>query len=144
MAGDAAVSHDVYFGADRNAVAAAGKDIRRSSRAIRPATSFSPAGLVTFGGGDYFWRIDEVAADGTVRTGDVWKFTVPGYLVVEDFESYTAKMDAGEAIYQTWIDGVENKTGAYVGYLTSARRHVRRDRRRPRRRLSPCRWTTTT
>ena len=28
-------------------------------------------------------------------------------------------MDAGEAIYQTWIDGVENGTGSYVGYETA-------------------------
>ena len=115
---DAAVSHDVYFGADRNTVAVADKT-SAPFQGNQAATSFSPAGLVAFGGGDYFWRIDEVAADGTVHSGDVWRFTMPSYLVVDDFESYTANMDAGEAIFQTWVDGVENKTGAYVGYPTA-------------------------
>ena len=37
------------------------------------------AGLVEFGGGDYYWRIDEVEAGGMVQAGYVWKFTVPDY-----------------------------------------------------------------
>jgi hypothetical protein len=114
-AGDGAVSHNVYFGTDRDATAAAGPD-SAEYQGNQPGTSFSLAGLVEFGGGDYYWRIDEVEAGATVHTGNIWKFTVPDYLIVDDFESYDDDIDGGTAIFQTWIDGVENGTGSYVGY----------------------------
>ncbi len=117
-AGDAAASHDVYFGTTREAVAKAGKD-SPEYRGNRASASFSLEGLVDFGGG-YCWRIDEVQADGAVQTGEVWEFTVMPYLLVDDFEGYDDDKDAGTTIYQTWIDGVENGTGSYVGYETAA------------------------
>ena len=116
VAGDTAASHDVYVGADRSAVAQAGTD-SPEYQGSQPGTSFALAGLIELGAGDISWRIDEVEADGTVQTGDVWTFTVPDYLPVDDFESYGDDVDAGEAIYQTWIDGWENQTGSLVGYL---------------------------
>jgi len=122
-AGDTAVSHDVYFGLDWDAVANAGADAGEY-QASQPGTSFSAAGLVAFGGGDYYWRIDEVEAGGTVHTGYVWKFTVPDYLIVDDFERYTNEV--GERAFEAWIDGVGftlpepgnpgNGTGAAVGH----------------------------
>jgi len=122
-AGDTAASHDVYFGTDRAAVAAAGTDAAEF-RGSQPGTSFSLAGRVKFGGGDYFWRIDEVEADGTVQTGYVWKFTVPDYLIVDDFESYTNEV--GSRVFEVWIDGIGftqpepgnpgNGTGAAIGH----------------------------
>jgi len=122
-AGDGAVSHDVYFGANRDAVALADKDAAEY-QGSQAGTSFSVAGVVEFGGGDYYWRIDEVAADATVIAGDVWKFTVPDYLVVDDFESYTNEV--GARVFETWLDGVGftlpepgnagNGTGAMVGH----------------------------
>lgn len=117
-AGSGADSHDVYLGTDRATVVAADRD---SSAFLgnQPGTSLSLDGLVVFDGGDYYWRIDEVEAGGTVDEGDVWKFTVPSYLIVDDFESYTHDMDADEAIFQTWIDGVENGTGSFIGYENS-------------------------
>lgn len=119
-AGAGAASHDVYFGTSRAAVAAAGKSAPEF-KGNQAAASFAPAGLVT-AGKDYFWRIDEVSADGQVQTGYVWKFTVTAFLIVDDFEQYTDDQTAGEAIFQTWIDGVGpddktpgNGTGAVVG-----------------------------
>ncbi len=122
-AGDTAVSHDVYFGADYQAVADADPN-SAEYQGNQSGTSFSLTGLVEFGGGDYYWRIDEVEADGTVRPGCVWKFTVPDYLIVDDFESYTSSL--GGAIYETWIDGLGfevpepgspgNGTGSLVGH----------------------------
>jgi len=122
-AGDGAVSHDVYFGTNRDAVAAADKDAAEYQGA-QSGTSFSVAGLVEFGGGNYYWRIDEVAADATVIAGDVWKFTVPDYLVIDNFESYTNEV--GARVFEAWIDGVGftqpepgnagNGTGAMVGH----------------------------
>jgi hypothetical protein len=122
-AGDTAVSHDVYFGTDKNVVAAAGRDAAEY-QGNQTATSFPSAGLVAFGGGDYYWRVDEVEADGTVRPGYLWTFTVPDYLIVDDFESYTNEV--GQRVFEVWIDGVGftqpepgnpgNGTGALVGH----------------------------
>ena len=111
-AGNAAASHDVYFGTDRDAPEFQGN---------QAGTSLSLAGLAEFGGGDYYWRIDEVEADGTVRAGTIWKFTVPDYLIVDNFESYD-NIDPlpGEPglnrIFDKWIDGFGTTTnGALVG-----------------------------
>jgi len=111
-AGDTAASHDVYFGTDRQAVAGAGHE-SAEFRGNQTGTTLSLADLVTFGGGAYYWRIDEVEAGGTaVHKGYVWKFTVPPYLIVDDFESYT---DAeGNRVYQTWEDGWTNKNSTSV------------------------------
>ncbi len=118
--GDTAVSHDVYFGTDRGPVAGADNSTPEF-RGNQAGTSLSLAGLVEFGGGDYYWRIDEVEADGAVTAGTIWKFTVPDYLIVEDFESYNdlAEDDpASNRIYLTWIDGFGTTTnGAIAGNL---------------------------
>ncbi len=117
-AGDAAASHDVYFGNDRAAVAGADKN-SPLFRGNRSATSLPLAGLVEFGGGNYYWRVDEIEAGGTVHKGDVWTFAVPGYLVVDDFERYNDADGEGTRVYETWDDGVSNGTGSYVGYEES-------------------------
>jgi regulation of enolase protein 1 (concanavalin A-like superfamily) len=112
-AGQGAAQHDVYFGPDKDAVDMANTG-SPEYLGRQADTSFSLAGLVTFGGGDYFWRIDEVEADGaTVHKGRVWSFTVPGYLIVDNFESYTDV--EGTRIYETWIDGWTNGTGSIAG-----------------------------
>jgi hypothetical protein len=113
-AGDTAASHNVYFGQDRAAVANADANAPEF-KGNQKGVSFSLAGLVAFGGGDYFWRIDEVESNGTVHHGYVWKFTIPNFLIVEDFESYTDL--EGERIYETWEDGWTNQTGSQVGNL---------------------------
>ncbi|MCU0913719.1 MAG: hypothetical protein MUC88_04040 [Planctomycetes bacterium] len=115
-AGEQAAQHDVYFGQDRDAVKAAdtGSSLYRGRQTD---TSFALAGRVELGGGAYFWRIDEVAADGTIAKGSVWGFTIPGYLLVDEFESYTD--DEGNRIYETWVDGWTNGTGSVVGNLVA-------------------------
>ncbi len=117
-AGDTAASHDVYLGTDRQAVGDADKD-SAEFQGNRTATNLPLGDLVEIGGGDYYWRIDEVEADGaTVHTGRIWKFSVLPYLLVDDFESYTDNFEAEEAIWQTWIDGLEDPQngGSQVGY----------------------------
>jgi hypothetical protein len=119
-AGDAAASHDVYFGTDRNAVGTA-DNASPQYQGNQAGTSLSVAGLVEFGGGDYYWRINEVEADGTVHAGTIWKFTVPNRLIVDDFESYN-DIEEGQPgsnrIYLTWIDGFGTTTnGALAGNL---------------------------
>jgi len=58
--------------------------------------------------------VDENVAGGGIQTGPVWSFTT--CLPIDDFESYTDNQDDGKAIFQTWIDGLTNDTGSYVGY----------------------------
>jgi len=118
--GDTAASHDVYFGTDRDAVASADNS-SREFQGNRAGTSLSLADLVEFGGGDYYWRVDEVEADGTIVAGTIWMFTVPDYLIVDNFESYD-NIDPlpGEPglnrIFDKWIDGFGTTTnGALVG-----------------------------
>ncbi|NQT01828.1 MAG: hypothetical protein HQ580_07395, partial [Planctomycetes bacterium] len=70
---------------------------------------------------DYYWRVDEVAADSTVTAGTVWKFTVPDYLLVDDFESYNdlnPDDPASNRIFNAWLDGFDNPAtnGSVVGY----------------------------
>ena len=68
--GGTAASHDVYFSADQQAVIDGTAFIGNQAE-----TSYTPAGLEK--GGTYYWRVDEVEADGTTKhTGDVWSFTV--------------------------------------------------------------------
>jgi hypothetical protein len=118
--GDTAVSHDVYFGSDRDAVASADNSAGEF-QGNQAETSLSLANLVEFGGGDYYWRIDEVEVDGTVNAGTIWKFMVPDYLIVDDFESYN-DIEEGQPgsnrIYLTWIDGFGTTTnGSQAGNL---------------------------
>lgn len=117
-AGEAVVSHDVYFGTDANAV--------RDSNASSPeymgnmdlgSESYDPGGLEW--NTTYHWRVDEVEDDGTVRKGGLWSFTTADFLVIEDFEAYDDNEAGGTAIFQIWIDGVENNTTSYVGYPVS-------------------------
>ena len=106
--GREATSHELYFGADANAVA---------EGTVAPTTlvdhSYAPAGLML--ATDYFWKVDEVGDAGTYE-GDVWTFKTEEVVVIDDFESYGDDMDAEEAVFQTWIDGYDEDTnGSIVG-----------------------------
>ena len=77
-AGLNAVSHDVYFGTNRDAVAGADTSHTHGIyRGRQSATIFNPFEGEGFewGGGRYYWRIDEVNSEGIIVTGDVWTFT---------------------------------------------------------------------
>jgi hypothetical protein len=81
--GETAVSHDVYMGDDFDAVNNAdntsdvfvGNQVATEFMAGFPGFAF-PDGLVP--GTTYYWRIDEVEADGaTIHKGDIWSFMIP-------------------------------------------------------------------
>jgi len=118
-AGDMASQHDVYFGSDRDGVANAdASDTTGIYRGSQSGTSVTPAEGVEWGGGPYYWRVDEKNTDGTVTKGRVWTFTVAEFILVDDFESYTDDDAANEAIWQSWIDGFGVPTnGSQVGYM---------------------------
>ncbi len=106
--GRQAASHEVYLGTDPAALSLAG---------TVADSAFTPDDLVY--AANYYWRVDEVnEAEAVSRwEGDVWSFATAAYGVVDDMESYTNDVDAGGAIFQAWVDGWENGTGALVGHL---------------------------
>jgi hypothetical protein len=124
-----AASHEVYSGAD--------------AEAVRNATKTSPEFKATKALGDesyapgklawettYYWRIDEVNSTypDSPWTGKVWSFTTADFLVLDDFEDYSAD----NPIWWTWHDGLGygapgsppyfagNGTGSAVGDETTA------------------------
>ncbi|HCO93716.1 MAG TPA: hypothetical protein DIU00_07165, partial [Phycisphaerales bacterium] len=78
---DAAASHDVYLGEDFDSVdEGTGDTFRVNQGSLFFVAGFPgypyPDGLIP--GTTYYWRIDEVEADGvTKHKGDVWSFMVP-------------------------------------------------------------------
>ncbi len=110
--GRSAVSHAVYFSSDEAAVADGTALVDTVTE-----TQYDPGSLDL--GTTYYWRIDEVneADVPAVWEGDIWSFTTNEYVVIDDFARYTDDLDAGEAIFQTWVDGWENGTGSVVGYF---------------------------
>ncbi|MBW7990685.1 MAG: hypothetical protein FVQ84_11810 [Planctomycetes bacterium] len=79
-AGNTAVSHDVYFGDNSDDVNAGAESTFLGNHTETdivvgfPGFAF-PDGLVP--GTAYYWRIDELEADGTKYKGFVWSFTIP-------------------------------------------------------------------
>jgi len=102
--GDKAVQHDVYFGTSKDAVANAdASDTTGVYRGRQSASSYTPPEGVEWGGGPYYWRIDEVNNDGTISPGRIWSFTVADFVLVDDFERY----DVGQnQIWWAWKDGL--------------------------------------
>ncbi|MEJ2701738.1 MAG: LamG domain-containing protein [Sedimentisphaerales bacterium] len=114
---DGAASHELYFGTNEDAVrgADAASPEYQGTRSLGDE-SFDPGMLQL--NTSYYWRVDEVDAQGNVSTGPLWVFTTGAFLLVDDFESYTDDDGAGQAIWQTWIDGFGvADNGAQVGYL---------------------------
>jgi hypothetical protein len=120
--GDSASEHAVYFGTDRGAVDNAdATDTTGVYRGRQTATSYSPPEGVEWGGGPYYWRVDEHNTDATVTKGKIWSFSVADYLTVDDFESYNDIEEGQEGsnrIYLTWIDGYgTTNNGSQAGNL---------------------------
>jgi hypothetical protein len=119
IASDNAASHQVYFGADKDAVQSAdsGSPEYKGSNNLG-SESYDPGKLEW--DTTYYWRVDEVEAGGTTQKGIVWSFTTANFLIVDDFESYN-DLDPAEAdsnrIFNVWLDGYDDPTnGSLVGY----------------------------
>ncbi|MHC4172620.1 MAG: LamG-like jellyroll fold domain-containing protein [Planctomycetota bacterium] len=115
IAGREAVTHDVYFGADEQAVADGTVGVISVTE-----PSYNPLSLDL--GKTYYWRVDEVneAETPTTWQGSLWDFTAQDHFVVDDFEGYndldTTDPDSNR-IFNVWIDGYEQPTnGCLVGY----------------------------
>ncbi|MEA3227300.1 MAG: hypothetical protein U9Q07_15225, partial [Planctomycetota bacterium] len=115
-----AASHEVYFGADEEAVrnATTASPEHQGGRLLGDEI-FDPGKLPWES--TYFWRVDEVNDLNPTSpwTGDVWTFTTAGFLIVEDFEDYADDDRTGRAIWQHWIDGFGvSANGSQVGYIS--------------------------
>jgi len=89
--------HDVYLGTTPDLTAA---NLVASHQLF--TLYYHVAGLTP--GATYYWRIDEIEADGTVRTGDVWSF------VAQDIKAYhpgpaDKATDAPLSPALTWLPG---------------------------------------
>ena len=121
--GDNSSQHDVYFGLDEDAVDNAdASDTTNIYRNRQSAAGYNPPEGVEWGGGPYYWRIDEINTDGTINKGRIWRFTVADYLTVDDMESYNDINEgepASNRIYLAWLDGFDNPAinGSTVGHL---------------------------
>lgn len=123
--GDNADLHDVYFGADHDAVT----NVTTESTGIYCGRQ--PVEMTTYDPGilelnkTYYWRIDEIieADPNNPSKGNVWSFTTAGFITLDDFEDY----DEDNQIWCSWHDGLgysvtgnepyypANGTGAAVG-----------------------------
>ena len=114
--GDNASAHDVYFGTNRDAVADANaSDTTGIYRGRQGVTIYTPAEGVEWGGGPYYWRVDEYNTDATISKGNIWSFMITDFIVIDDFEDYNDYPP--DEIFSTWIDGYGTTTnGSTAGY----------------------------
>ena len=114
---DTAVSSDLYFGADADAVynATAASPEYADNKTLG-SESYDPGKLAL--NTTYHWRVDAVYPDKTVK-GLVWSFETAGFILVDDFESYNdfdPPDPNSNRIFDKWIDGFGVPTnGALVG-----------------------------
>ena len=103
-AGAVAVSHEVYFGADMDAVKnATTVSPEYKGPKVLGEESYDPGKLTL--NTTYYWRIDEVNNTNPESPwkGNVWSFTTGNFLVIDDFEDY----DIGNnEIWWAWKDGL--------------------------------------
>ena len=119
-AGEAAASHQVYFGTDMDAVrnADTSSPENKGSRQLG-SESYDPGQLEW--DTTYYWRVDEIEDGGTIQTGNVWSFTTANFLIVDDMESYNdidEGVEGSNRIYNAWVDGFSDPTnGSQAGHL---------------------------
>jgi len=111
--GREAVSHDVYFGADANAVA-------EGTVAAETVTDHSYTPPTMDFGTTYYWKVDEVG-DAETYAGELWSFMAQEFEAIDDFESYDDDIPAETTIWHLWIDGLtDSASGSQVGYTDAA------------------------
>ena len=113
--GENAAQHDLYFGTDKDAVENADtSDTSGIYRDRQSGTSYIPPEGVEWGGGPYYWRIDEYNTDGTISKGKLWSYTVADFILVDDFEAY----DIGNnEIWFAWNDSLGAGAAGSPGYI---------------------------
>ena len=94
--GRGVASHDIYLSDDPDAL-----------EMVATTTEASYTANLNYGT-TYSWQIIEVNEAETVTAweGDVWTFSTEEYRVIDNFESYIDDSDAGDAVWEIWIDGL--------------------------------------
>jgi len=114
-----AASHQIYLGDSEEAV-------RNATTASPEYQGTKPLGEESYDpdklawNSTYYWRIDEVnnTNPDSPWVGRVWSFTTADFMIIDEFEYYTDDDLAGEAIWQSWIDGFGlADNGSQVGNL---------------------------
>ena len=112
--GDYAVSHEVYFGTDADAVKNATKASPeyKGTKALGDE-SYDPGKLAWFT--SYYWRIDEVnnVNPDSPWVGNLWSFTTGDFILIDDFEQYNSNENQ---IWYFWKDGLGYGTPGNVDY----------------------------
>ena len=123
-AGSKAAGHQVYFGQDRDAVAAGDSSV--DTGLVDQPMFIAQAER----GQTYYWRIDEVndIDQDSPWAGDVWSFTAAPFAVLDDFENYDAespyvvfskwqdKLGLWDFVNNEWIElAAGNDSGALIG-----------------------------
>ncbi|MHC4706552.1 MAG: PA14 domain-containing protein, partial [Planctomycetota bacterium] len=113
-AGEAAASHEVYFGTDASALEAKGSQALGSE-------SYDPGQLEW--NTVYYWRVDEIndTNPDSPWTGGLWSFTTANFLIIDDMESYNDIEDGqpgSNRLWNVWIDGYTDPAngGSFVGH----------------------------
>jgi hypothetical protein len=78
-AGPKAVTHNVYLSTDQTLVA--NSDAKALVASKLAVTTFTPAKALTWNT-TYYWKVDEIAADGSTIKGLVWNFTVANFVPI--------------------------------------------------------------
>jgi len=108
-AGRGVASHELYLGSDP-------EDLPLIASLQDSAYETPDLNLGT----TYYWQIVEVN-DPEAWAGDLWTFSTQEFVLIDDFESYEgddAAIAAGTAVWQTWLDGIEDAAngGSQTGY----------------------------
>ncbi len=121
--GEAAASHEVYFGTDADAVENADTSSLeyKGSRQLG-SENYDPGKLQW--NTTYYWRVDEIEDGDTIQKGNVWSFTTADFLIVDDMELYNdinPDEPGSNRIYLAWADGFDNPAvnGSVVGYTNA-------------------------
>jgi len=85
-AGEAAASHEVYFGTEEAVKNADTSSSEYKGSRDLGSESYDPGQLEW--NTIYYWRVDEIEDGGTIQRGNVWSFTTANFLIVDDFETY--------------------------------------------------------
>jgi hypothetical protein len=113
------ISHEVYFGTDKDAVRNAdASSLEYKGSGNYGSERYDPGKLEW--DTTYYWRVDETdnANPDSPWTGPVWSFTTADFIIVDDFESYDDLYPDHNRIFRVWIDGLDDPdvNGSVVGY----------------------------
>ena len=96
--GDTAALHNIYLGTTPELTAADLVSPRY------PLTTYYPT-IVLTPGTKYYWRVDEVALNGTTYTGDVWSFTTASVTAFSPTPRDGALWVDPTSVMLTWLPG---------------------------------------